>query len=78
MRRSLETQLVDIEQCVISRPEVNKALHKLRLSKVEDGDYSLRASGGAGPFFEQVNEGVVLDWTPKGQAPKHTGIALVV
>ena len=29
-------------------------------------------------YDEQVNEGVVLDWTPKGQAPKHTGIALVV
>jgi 23S rRNA (uracil1939-C5)-methyltransferase len=52
--------LVDIEQCVISKPEVNRALHRLRGSKVEDGDYSLRASGGAGPFFEQVNEAVTI------------------
>lgn len=48
--------LVDVEQCVISKPEVNKALKKLRSSKAEDGDYSLRAPGGAGPFFEQTNE----------------------
>jgi 23S rRNA (uracil1939-C5)-methyltransferase len=39
---------------------------------VEDGDYSLRASGGAGPFFEQVNEQVtnalieLLDRTLRG------------
>lgn len=50
--------LVDIDQCLLANPEVNKALQKLRASKVPDGDYSLRASGGAGPFFEQVNEPV--------------------
>lgn len=51
-------QLIDVEQCVISQPAVNKALRKLRHSKVPDGDYSLRAPGGAGPFFEQTNEQV--------------------
>lgn len=51
-------ELVDIEQCLLAQPAVNKALQKLRSSKVPDGSYSLRASGGAGPFFEQVNEAV--------------------
>jgi tRNA/tmRNA/rRNA uracil-C5-methylase (TrmA/RlmC/RlmD family) len=51
-------RLVDVEACVISKPEVNNALRKLRQSKVEDGSYSLRAPGGAGPFFEQTNEHV--------------------
>jgi 23S rRNA (uracil1939-C5)-methyltransferase len=51
-------ELVDVEQCMIARPEVNKALKRLRQSRVADGDYSLRAPGGAGPFFEQANEQV--------------------
>ncbi len=51
-------RMIDVEQCVIAQPEVNKALRKLRKSKVEDGDYSLRAPGGAGPFFEQTNQQV--------------------
>jgi 23S rRNA (uracil1939-C5)-methyltransferase len=51
-------ELVDIAQCLIAEPAVNKALQRLRNSKVEDGDYSLRAPGGGGPFFEQVNEAV--------------------
>jgi serine/threonine-protein kinase len=29
-------------------------------------------------YDEQVPEGVVLDWNPKGQQPKHTAIALAV
>ena len=70
--------LVDIEQCVISRPEVNKALHKLRHSRVEDGDYSLRASGGAGPFFEQVNEGVTVALTELIKQTMQQGQALIV
>lgn len=49
-------KLIDVEECIISKPEVNHALRKLRRSNVEDGDYSLRAPGGAGPFFEQTNE----------------------
>lgn len=48
-------RIIDVEHCRIAQPEVNKALSKLRNSKVEDGDYSLRAPGGAGPFFEQTN-----------------------
>jgi 23S rRNA (uracil1939-C5)-methyltransferase len=51
-------ELVDVEQCAIAKPEVNKALRRLRQSRTEDGDYSLRAPGGAGPFFEQTNEQV--------------------
>jgi len=51
-------RLVDVEQCLLAQPEVNEALRKLRRSKVEDGDYSLRAPGGSGPFFEQTNQGV--------------------
>jgi 23S rRNA (uracil1939-C5)-methyltransferase len=47
--------LIDIEQCPISMPEVNAALRRLRMSPVGDGDYSLRAPGGGGPFFEQTN-----------------------
>lgn len=54
-------ELVDVEQCPISKPEVNNALRKLRQSRVEDGDYSLRAPGGAGPFFEQTNEEVTRE-----------------
>ena len=52
--------LVDIEQCLLAKPEVNRALHKLRASRAPEGSYALRASGGAGPFFEQVNEAVTL------------------
>jgi 23S rRNA (uracil1939-C5)-methyltransferase len=51
-------ELVDIQQCLIAEPAVNQALRRLRNSKAEDGDYSLRAPGGSGPFFEQVNEAV--------------------
>jgi eukaryotic-like serine/threonine-protein kinase len=29
-------------------------------------------------YDEQVGEGIVLDWNPKGQQPKHTAIALAV
>lgn len=50
--------LVDVEQCLLAQPEVNRALRKLRSSKAPEGSYALRASGGAGPFFEQVNEAV--------------------
>jgi 23S rRNA (uracil1939-C5)-methyltransferase len=56
-------ELIDIEQCLLAKPEVNRALHKLRVSKVPEGSYALRASGGAGPFFEQVNEAVTLALT---------------
>ncbi|HEX8309702.1 MAG TPA: class I SAM-dependent RNA methyltransferase [Chthoniobacteraceae bacterium] len=49
--------LIDVEQCPISAPEVNRALRNLRNSPIHDGDYSLRAKGG-GPFFEQTNPAV--------------------
>jgi tRNA/tmRNA/rRNA uracil-C5-methylase (TrmA/RlmC/RlmD family) len=47
--------LIDIEHCSISRREVNEALARLRAAPLPDGDYSLRAPGGEGPFFEQTN-----------------------
>jgi 23S rRNA (uracil1939-C5)-methyltransferase len=46
--------LIDIEQCLLAVPEVNRALRRLRAAPVRDGDYSLRAPGG-GPYFEQTN-----------------------
>jgi tRNA/tmRNA/rRNA uracil-C5-methylase (TrmA/RlmC/RlmD family) len=49
--------LVDIAECVIAVPEVNRALARLRRTPVREGDYSLRAPGG-GPFFEQTNPAV--------------------
>jgi 23S rRNA (uracil1939-C5)-methyltransferase len=66
--------LVDVESCAIARPEVNVALRRLRGAALEDGDYSLRAPGGGGPFFEQTNEAMaremvrlVADMVLKGQ-----------
>lgn len=56
-------RLVDVERCLIARPEVNEALRKLRQSRVEDGDYSLRSPGGGGPFFEQTNEEITRKLT---------------
>jgi tRNA/tmRNA/rRNA uracil-C5-methylase (TrmA/RlmC/RlmD family) len=53
--------LVDVERCVIAKPEVNRALRRLRGAPVRDGDYSLRAPGGGGPFFEQTNEAVARE-----------------
>lgn len=50
-------RLIDIEQCPISRKEVNAQLTKLRASKPRDGHYSLRAN--AGPrVFSQTNDAV--------------------
>lgn len=46
--------LIDVEQCALAAPEVNRALRRLRGTPVRDGDYSLRAPGG-GPYFEQTN-----------------------
>jgi tRNA/tmRNA/rRNA uracil-C5-methylase (TrmA/RlmC/RlmD family) len=71
-------ELVDIEQCLLAQPEVNRALHKLRASKTPEGSYSLRAAGGAGPFFEQVNQAVTLRLTElMDQALKHDQALLV-
>src|SRR5437667_3727310 len=50
--------LLNIEQCPISRGEVNRALAELRAEKyVRDGHYTLRASSGA-PVFSQTNDAV--------------------
>jgi 23S rRNA (uracil1939-C5)-methyltransferase len=46
--------LVDIDQCLLAVPDVNRALRRLRETPVREGDYSLRARGG-GPYFEQTN-----------------------
>lgn len=46
--------LVDVDQCLLAVPEVNRALRRLRETPVREGDYSLRAPGG-GPYFEQTN-----------------------
>lgn len=71
-------ELVDVEQCLLAQPEVNRALQKLRASKVPEGSYSLRASGGAGPFFEQVNEAVTRALTELlGQTLKRDQALLV-
>jgi 23S rRNA (uracil1939-C5)-methyltransferase len=52
--------IVDVEECAIAAPQVNRALRALRRSPVQDGDYPLRASGG-GPFFEQTNPEVTQE-----------------
>ncbi len=50
--------LLNIEQCPISRGEVNRALAELRAQKyVRDGHYTLRASSGA-HVFSQTNDAV--------------------
>jgi 23S rRNA (uracil1939-C5)-methyltransferase len=71
-------ELVDIEQCLLAQPEVNRALQKLRASKVPEGSYALRASGGAGPFFEQVNEAVTRKLTELLDATLKRDQALLV
>ncbi|HEX5176531.1 MAG TPA: TRAM domain-containing protein [Chthoniobacteraceae bacterium] len=70
--------LIDIEQCPISMPEVNAALRRLRMSPVGDGDYSLRAPGGGGPFFEQTNAEVARAMVTFVAANLRRGQALLV
>ena len=50
-------ELMDIEHCPISMPEVNKALAGLRASRPRDGHYSLRAHSGP-RVFAQTNDAV--------------------
>src|SRR3954453_16860999 len=50
-------QLMDIKQCPISMPEVNKALADLRATRPRDGHYSLRAHSGP-RVFAQTNDAV--------------------
>jgi 23S rRNA (uracil1939-C5)-methyltransferase len=50
-------ELMDIAQCPISMPEVNKALAHLRATHPRDGHYSLRAHSGP-RVFAQTNDAV--------------------
>jgi 23S rRNA (uracil1939-C5)-methyltransferase len=50
-------ELMDIAQCPISMPEVNKALADLRATRPRDGHYSLRAHSGP-RVFAQTNDAV--------------------
>ncbi len=66
--------LVDIEECPISAPEVNRALAQLRRALPVDGDYTV-AGLGRPSFFEQTNDAVapllvqtVRDAVKPGQA----------
>ena len=67
-------RLIDIEQCPISRDEINGALAQLRAQpQVRDGHYTLRASSG-GRVFSQTNDEVantlrdlIVDLVPSNQ-----------
>jgi tRNA/tmRNA/rRNA uracil-C5-methylase (TrmA/RlmC/RlmD family) len=50
-------RLLDIEGCPIAMDEVNRALARLRASRIHDGHYSLRAESGP-RVFSQTNEAV--------------------
>lgn len=50
-------KLMDISQCPIAMPEVNKALTELRATRPHDGHYSLRAHSGP-RVFAQTNDAV--------------------
>ncbi len=69
--------LVDVEQCVIAAPVVNKALRDLRHAIVREGDYALRAKGG-GPYFEQTNPDVTRELLALVEATVRRGQALLV
>jgi tRNA/tmRNA/rRNA uracil-C5-methylase (TrmA/RlmC/RlmD family) len=55
-RRDVHT-LMDIEHCPIAAPEVNDALTKLRVGRVRDGHYTLRAQSNL-RVFTQTNDKV--------------------
>ena len=69
--------LVDVEQCAIAAPVVNKALRELRHATVGEGDYALRAKGG-GPYFEQTNPDVTRELLALVEATVRRGQALLV
>ena len=50
-------EIMDIERCPISMPEVNDALAQLRGGRVRDGHYTLRAHSGP-RVFAQTNDAV--------------------
>ena len=70
--------LIDIEQCPIARPVVNESLKRLRSAALQDGDYSLRAPGGGGPFFEQTNEDVAREMIVLAERTVRRGQSLLV
>ncbi|HEU0274462.1 MAG TPA: TRAM domain-containing protein [Candidatus Udaeobacter sp.] len=66
-------RLIDIEQCPISRDEVNRELTDLRRGNPRDGHYTLRISSG-GRVFSQTNDEVadalrdlIVDLVPPNQ-----------
>ncbi len=69
--------LVDVEQCAIAAPVVNKALRDLRQAIVREGDYALRAKGG-GPYFEQTNPDVTRELLALVEATVRRGQVLLV
>ena len=50
-------ELIDVECCRITMPEVNDALAQLRVRRVRDGHYTLRAHSGP-RVFAQTNDAV--------------------
>ncbi|MCE9611022.1 MAG: TRAM domain-containing protein [Chthoniobacter sp.] len=70
-------RLVDVAQCAIAAPVVNKALRDLRHAGVGEGDYALRAKGG-GPYFEQTNPDVTRELLALVEATTRRGQALLV
>lgn len=70
--------LIDVESCPIARPEVNESLRRLRSAALHDGDYSLRAPGGGGPFFEQTNELVAREMVALAERLVRRGQTLLV
>ena len=69
--------LVDVEQCAIAAPVVNKALRDLRHAIVGEGDYALRAKGG-GPYFEQTNPDVTRELLTLVESAVRRGQSLLV
>jgi 23S rRNA (uracil1939-C5)-methyltransferase len=66
-------RLIDIEHCPISSDEVNRALAELRVERVRDGHYTLRAASGP-RIFSQTNDTVanalrdlIVDLVPSDQ-----------
>lgn len=70
--------LIDVTHCPIARPEVNESLRRLRGAALRDGDYSLRAPGGGGPFFEQTNEAVAREMVALVERLVRRGQALLI
>jgi tRNA/tmRNA/rRNA uracil-C5-methylase (TrmA/RlmC/RlmD family) len=66
-------RLIDIEQCPISRDEVNRALMKLRERNPRDGHYTLRMASSRRVFSQTNDEvadtlrGLIVDLVPPNQ-----------